>query len=459
MAKSTEPRPILRALHLSDIHLDFEYTPGALSNCKEYLCCRADAGMPTKEGDIAAGEWGAVMCDIPVKTFQSMLDYVVQDESVLPDMIFWTGDNSAHNVWDNTADESVAYTVKVSQMLKDAFDGKDVTIMPIQGNHDTWVEEIESFAAPGINYEVNHFKYMWQDWLTEDAYEKFGEYGFYRMPIELLNKKTLPTGSRVIAYNTQACNSLNWYTWGQREDPGNMFAWLENELLDVEAQGGIAFLISHYTPNQCQHQFGTRYRALMERFQNVVRFTMHGHTHTNYFEVVQSMSNPGTPIMLANVGGSVTTYTAQNPSFMMIDFDQETMLPVNMYTYAMDIEKANAEGYPTWELLHDYTETYGLTDMSPQSMLGLSKRFLTDPSLANQFAWNMHAHQGAEPTSTDQVGLFCTTSSSEMHEMHACLESGGATSGSPYGTEMGLWTLQGWADWIIGDWIKVSIDQ
>lgn len=75
---------------------------------------------------------------------------------------------------------------------------------------------------------------------------------------------------------------------------------------------------------------------------------MHGHTHTKYFEVVQSMSNPGTPIMLANVAGSVTTYTTQNPSYMMIEFDQETMLPVNMYTYAMDIDKANAEGYPTW---------------------------------------------------------------------------------------------------------------
>ena len=48
---------------------------------------------------------------------------------------------------------------------------------------------------------------------------------------------------------------------------------------------------------------------------------MHGHTHTSYYEIVQSMSNPGTPIMLANVGGSVTTYTQQNPSFMMIDFD------------------------------------------------------------------------------------------------------------------------------------------
>ena len=68
MAKSTEPRPTLRAMHLSDVHLDFEYTPGALSNCKEYLCCRADSGT-VKPGDIAAGEWGAENCDIPVKTF------------------------------------------------------------------------------------------------------------------------------------------------------------------------------------------------------------------------------------------------------------------------------------------------------------------------------------------------------------------------------------------------------
>lgn len=45
--------------------------------------------------------------------------------------------------------------------------------------------------------------------------------------------------------------------------------------------------------------------------------------------------------MLANVAGSVTTYSVQNPSYMIIELDQETMLPVNMYTYAMDIETAN----------------------------------------------------------------------------------------------------------------------
>ena len=58
-----------------------------------------------------------------------MLDFATSQE--LPDMMFWTGDNSAHNIWDNTEDESVNYTIKVSQMIKDAFDGTDVSIFPI----------------------------------------------------------------------------------------------------------------------------------------------------------------------------------------------------------------------------------------------------------------------------------------------------------------------------------------
>jgi len=59
----------------------------------------------------------------------------------------------------------------------------------------------------------------------------------------------------------------------------------------------------------------------MERFQHVVRFGMQGHTHTAFYEVTQSMTNSGKAILLNNVGGGVTTYTNDNPSFMTIEFD------------------------------------------------------------------------------------------------------------------------------------------
>ena len=68
MANLTDERPILRAMHLSDVHLDFEYLPGSLASCGGYFCCRADSGK-VKPGDTVAGEWGTPLCDIPVKTF------------------------------------------------------------------------------------------------------------------------------------------------------------------------------------------------------------------------------------------------------------------------------------------------------------------------------------------------------------------------------------------------------
>ena len=109
----------------------------------------------------------------------------------------------------------------------------------------------------------------------------------------------------------------------------------------------------------------------------------------------------------------------------MIDFDQEFMVPVNMSVYYMDLDKANAEGYPSWELLYDYISEYGLADMSPKSMKGLSDRILTDMDTAAQFDWNKHVQRGEKPTTADQVELYCSTSTSEMHEMHECIESGG----------------------------------
>ena len=54
--------------------------------------------------------------------------------------------------------------------------------------------------------------------------------------------------------------------YAEREDPGGMFTWLQSQLLEVEATGGIATIIAHYPPNYMQHQFGVRFRALMERF-------------------------------------------------------------------------------------------------------------------------------------------------------------------------------------------------
>ena len=100
IAADTGERETFLAVHLSDVHIDNDYLEGSLANCVEYLCCREYSGMPKRKGDIPAAKWGSALCDLPVPTFQTMLDYVVSD--VKPDMLFWTGDNSPHNIWYNT---------------------------------------------------------------------------------------------------------------------------------------------------------------------------------------------------------------------------------------------------------------------------------------------------------------------------------------------------------------------
>ena len=64
------------------------------------------------------------------------------------------------------------------------------------------------------------------------------------------------------------------------------------------------------------------------------------------------------------------------------------MLPTNIKTYYMDIAKANADDHPTWELLDDYLVDYGLTDLSPSSMLGLVERIRDDAEFAADWFWN-----------------------------------------------------------------------
>ena len=154
-----------------------------------------------------------------------MLDFIVDE--IEPDMILWTGDNAAHDIWENTSDETIEYTIKTTELLKETVKGHDITILPILGNHDTWVVNIQSFASPKANREINKFKDHWKEWLTPEAFTKFGEYGFYSMPIELKNGKSLPQGSRLIAINTNVCTNLNFYLYGQRSDPGGHVAWLE----------------------------------------------------------------------------------------------------------------------------------------------------------------------------------------------------------------------------------------
>jgi hypothetical protein len=72
---------------MSDVHLDFDYLEGTDAGCNVPICCNKENGF-TSDPARRAGYWGDIRCDIPVRVYQSMLNYIKTD--VQPDAFFWT---------------------------------------------------------------------------------------------------------------------------------------------------------------------------------------------------------------------------------------------------------------------------------------------------------------------------------------------------------------------------------
>jgi len=106
----------------------------------------------------------------------------------------------------------------------------------------------------------------WKDNLSEEALEELSVNGFY---IDKFATKTKVYDKvNVIAVNTQATYNANYYLIGQRYDPGNQLAWLEQKLTEMEENGEIAILIGHVPPasESSLFEWSARYTVLMERF-------------------------------------------------------------------------------------------------------------------------------------------------------------------------------------------------
>ena len=105
------------------------------------------------------------LCDVPQKLLEHLMDFIVDD--VTPDVIFWTGDNSSHNIYNNTEDEVIDYTLTVTDMIKEAIKDTDITVLPLHGNHDTHPVDEQDFEKPGVSNPIKAYSETWAEWLGD----------------------------------------------------------------------------------------------------------------------------------------------------------------------------------------------------------------------------------------------------------------------------------------------------
>jgi hypothetical protein len=149
--------------------------------------------------------------------------------------------------------------VLVTNEIKDAFAGREnIPIYPSAGNHDTWPVNTENWDGPKTNKAILDYSDAWAQWIGREAAVQFQDYGYCSIPFRLADGTEIPN-SRVLVMNTQAMNLGNMYLAGYKYDPGMHLTWLQDTLAELEAAGGIAYLIGHIQPFEYSVQFGERY--------------------------------------------------------------------------------------------------------------------------------------------------------------------------------------------------------
>jgi len=93
--------------------------------------------------------------------------------------------------------------------------------------------------------------------------------------------------------------------------------------------------------------------------------------------------------------GSVTPFeenNPNNPSFRRFILDEETMLPVAVETYVMDLTDLDQDEVPSFVLDHELSEFFGMPDLSPSSFDDLSNRLLTTEDIAHEYQLTKSNH-------------------------------------------------------------------
>ena len=95
--KNDKPKSeLIKIAIISDLHVDYGYTPGMSNDCGKPICCRHDSGLPTKPSQIAK-KWGDFNCDLAPWTLDSMMSFI--KDSAQPDILLWGGDSIPHTLW------------------------------------------------------------------------------------------------------------------------------------------------------------------------------------------------------------------------------------------------------------------------------------------------------------------------------------------------------------------------
>jgi len=461
-APAPAPAPVsgdLQILHITDLHLDLEYSEGAVADCDELLCCRqssaaanvsavaalsasvindaddpdVDVNRPLTGGPRfprRAGRWGSLgRCDLPRGAVRALLQ---QGASLRPDLVYISGDLAPHDVWRQTRAGVLAAAAAVASEVEEAFPATPVVWAV--GNID--VTPANSFPTPGASkkghspvWAYEALARQWGRWLPSEARRSMRRGGHYSVaPLK---------GLRVISLNTNYCNSMNWWLLLAHRDPIGQLAWLTSQLSAASANGERVHIVTHFPPGSsaCEANWSKRFAAIVTRYADVITGVFAGHQHMDQWQIIHDPATTttpattstavtaatptanattataiGRPVAVTYIAPSATTFRRHSPSFRVYSVDgsspNATWGVADHTTFTANVTEANAGAPFSFLPRYSAREAFGLTDLSPQSWVDLVYRMARDRETFDQHLRYKHNYWAA-PTEVTACDARC----------------------------------------------------
>ncbi|XP_064596702.1 sphingomyelin phosphodiesterase-like [Liolophura sinensis] len=342
----TPGAPKIRILQITDIHLDLEYGEGLNTNCGEPICCRTGNGPP-KPGDTGAGRWGDYRsCDLPLRTLENMLQYLstIQDQF---DLVYWTGDLPAHNVWNQTRADQLHLLDLFTKMYRQYLPHKP--LFPCVGNHES--APVNSYPPPFITGD-NSIQWLYErfvsSWgLPSSTAQDVLRGGYYTV-------SPYP-GLRVVSLNNNYCNNMNWWVLLNTTDPAGELSWLVDVLTRAERNHEKVHILSHIPTGSgdCLQAWSWSYYDIINRFESTVTAQFFGHSHSDHYAIFYDSVNFTRPVSILYIGGAVTPQNDMNPGFRIYtadgNYSGSSWQMLDHTNYILNLTEANNGGAVRWQ--------------------------------------------------------------------------------------------------------------
>ncbi|GAA5877305.1 hypothetical protein JCM3774_001632 [Rhodotorula dairenensis] len=349
-------REPFQIVHISDVHVDREYTPGAATDCSKVICCR-DYGPNTVGPQVKfpAGPFGHKKCDAPPALVESMfraIDRFVPNRT----LSIFTGDVVESAVW------AVQQPV-VTKDLELWHQDMQAPSYPVVGNHD--VAPVNAFprsTSPSAHASDWVFELTardWQKWIGRDAANQVRKHsGCY-------SRVHPGTDLKIISLNTNYWYKQNFWLYDSDVpvwDPNGILSWLAEELDLAEKHGQRAWIIGHmpFGKVDAMRDQSNYANQIFQRYHDTIAAHFYGHSHVDEFEIAYPDYNNRTAETangIAYISGALTP-TSGNPVFRVYDIDPDTYEVMDFVPYYANKTDPQFQVDPIWKPYYSARQSY-----------------------------------------------------------------------------------------------------